>query len=228
MIPTSLNSSKRASHFCLFCGRKVSPRRKVFHVAKANHDNHLRCFSTKIIRGSSNGDKCDIKYKNSAVRNIRDAIESANSLNNSMASYLLFAMRRAATLNGGSIFYFRQNVPTSTGSISTATQITSSESNHISKKESSHSFNQQYVLWSTVKVKGYLSIHSEINLMSVILINSSNIILYFLRTMQNIYENLPPANLEQCRRWVDMSLIWQEISSIQSTCAKRWSKPECK
>jgi len=85
------------------------------------------------------------------LRNVRDAIESANSLHNSLASHLLFAMRRAATINGGSIFYFRQNVPTSTGSISTATQITSSESNHISKKESSHSYNQQYVLWSTVK-----------------------------------------------------------------------------
>ena len=164
MIPTSLNSSKRASHFCLFCGRKVSPRRKVFHVAKTNHDNHSRCLSTKIIRGSSNGDKCEIKYKNVYLRNVRDAIESANSLNNSLASYLLFAMRRAATINGGSIFYFSQNVPTSTGSISTATQITSDESNHISKKESSHSYNQQYVLWSTVKVSGYFSIYSKRNL----------------------------------------------------------------
>ena len=163
MIPTSLNSSKRASHLCLFCGRKVSPRRKVFHVAKTNHDNHLRCLSTKIIRGSSNGDKCEIKYKNGALRNVRDVIESANSLNNSLASYLLFAMRRAATINGGSIFYFRQNVPTSTGSISTATQITSSESNHILKKESSHSYNQQYILWSTVKVKGYPSIYSKLH-----------------------------------------------------------------
>ena len=163
MIPTSLNNSKRASHFCLFCGRKVSPRRKVFHVAKTNHDNHLRCLSTKIIRGSSNGDKCEIKYKNGTMRYVRDAIDSANSLNNSLASYLLFAMRRAATINGGSIFYFRQNVPTSTGSISTATQITSDESNHISKKESSHSYNQQYVLWSTVKVSGYFSIYSKRN-----------------------------------------------------------------
>ena len=163
MIPTSLNSSKRASHFCLFCGRKVSPRRKVFHVAKTNHDNHLRCLSTKIIRGSSNGDKCEIKYKNGTMRYVRDAIDSANSLNNSLASYLLFAMRRAAAINGGSIFYFRQNVPTSTGSISTASQITANESNHISKKESSHSYNQQYVLWSTVKVRGCFSFYFKRN-----------------------------------------------------------------
>ena len=179
MIPTSLNNSKRASHFCLFCGRKVSPRRKVFHVAKKNHDNHLRCLSTKIIRGSSNGDKCEIKYKNGTMRYVRDAIDSANSLNNSLASYLLFAMRRAAAINGGSIFYFRQNVPTSTGSISTASQITANESNHISKKESSHSYNQQYVLWSTVKVRGCFSSYFKRNLtLPANLIASSNIILF--------------------------------------------------
>ena len=119
MIQISLNNGRRAFHVCLFCGRKINPRRVEFHTERSTQPGHSRCYSTKIIRGYSNGDRCEVKYSNSTMRQVKEAIDGASTLNSSLAYYLLIALKRAATLNEGNVFYLKHNIQASTGSIHT-------------------------------------------------------------------------------------------------------------
>merc|ERR1719322_1706957 len=101
MIQISLKSGREALSLCFVCGKKVPTHRKVtFHLTKSNAPifkrHHIRCYSTKVIRGYSNGSRCDVKYsKNSPDRSLKGILDVANAWNTSLATYVFIAMRRA-------------------------------------------------------------------------------------------------------------------------------------
>ena len=160
MLQISLKNGRKAFHLCLFCGGKVHPHRKgLFHVVKTNSVNgvgHSRCYySTKIIRGSSNGNQCEVRYSNSPKRHVKGILDVvANSyLNNALAEYLILPLKRAATLNEGSIFYFKQNLQTTSGATYSSSPSRTGERNDNSEKDSHQEYSEeQYTLWNSVKV----------------------------------------------------------------------------
>ena len=165
MIQISLKTGREAISFCLYCGRKVPSHRKAsFHLIKSNELNfkrsHIRCHSTtKVIRGTSNGSQCDVKFsKNNGGRSLKGVLELAHAWNNSLAAYVFITMKRAVSLNGSSALYFKQNLLTPSGivhAISSAPFLSSKSRNAGSrsdKEESSPLIEEESTVWTSVKV----------------------------------------------------------------------------
>ena len=165
MIQISLKTGRDAISVRLICGRKVPSHRKAsFHFIKLNDfghkRHHFRCYSTKVIRGYSNGNSCDVKYsKHNSERSLKSFLEVANNWNNSFATYLMFTMKRAAALSDSNIFYFKQNLQTPSGTIhasSSSPSLYSSSRHHGTggdKEKSSPLIEEDNTLWSSVKVR---------------------------------------------------------------------------
>ena len=166
MIQLNLKPRREILSLCLVCGKKVPTHRKVtFHLIKSNElsfkRHHIRCYSTKVIRGYSNGSRCDVKYsKNSSNRSLKGILEVANAWNTSLATYIFITMRRAASLNGNNILYFKQYLQTSSGAIhasSSSPSLSSSRhhGNGANNESTSQSLADESNLWSSVKVRSF-------------------------------------------------------------------------
>ena len=162
MLQISLKNGRKAFHLCLFCGRKVHPhhhRKGLFHVVKTNAFGgvgHSRCYySTKIIRGCSDGSRCEVRYTNSPKRHVKGILDVvANSyFNNSLAEYLVLPLKKAASLNEASIFYFKQNLQSASGATYSSSTSTPDQRNKNSEKDSNQEYSEeQYTIWNSVKV----------------------------------------------------------------------------
>ena len=168
MIQINLKPRREVISLCLVCGKKVPAHRKVtFHLIKSNElsfkRQHVKCYSTKVIRGYSNGSRCDVKYsKNSPDRSLKGILEVANAWNTSLATYLFITMRRAASLNGNNIFFFKQYLQTSSGAIHASSSSPSLSSSRLhgsgdNNESSSQSLADDSTLWSSVKVSPFLT-----------------------------------------------------------------------
>ena len=165
MIQVSLKTGREAISFCLYCGRKVPSHRKAsFHLIKSNELNfkrsHIRCHSTtKVIRGNSNGSQCDVKFsKKNGGRSLKGVLEQAHAWNNSLTAYVFVTMKRAVSLNGNNILYFKQNFQTPSGTVHTTSSapFLSSKGRNVGSrgdnKESSPLIEEESTVWTSVKV----------------------------------------------------------------------------
>ena len=165
MIQISMKTGREAVSFCLYCGRKVPSHRKAsFHLIKSNELNfkrfHIRCHSTtKVIRGTSNGSQCDVKFdKNNGGRSLKGVLELAQAWNNSLTALIFVTIKRAASLNGNSVLYFKQSLQTPSGTVHTTSSapFLSSKSRNIGSggdnQESSPLIEEESTVWTSVKV----------------------------------------------------------------------------
>lgn len=160
MLQISLRNGRKV--LCLVCGKKVNlhhHRKGLFHVVKTNGFGgvgHSRCYySTKIIRGCSNGSRCEVRYTTSPKRHVKGILDVVlNSYyNNSLAESLVLPLKRAASLNESSIFYVKQYLQTASGATYSSSPSTPGQSNKNSEKDLNTDYSdEQYTVWNSLKV----------------------------------------------------------------------------
>ena len=166
MITISFKNGTATLRTCGFCGGKVHNRQPETHIVSRPYHfvrpyrnrkpisispyRRPRFYSTKVIRGISNGNMCQISYGNTTTKHSKAVLNGENYLSKSVVAYLTHAMKTAATAGGTKFLYITQNwqLP---GAIHTSSPAANKEGSQHSGK-STVTYTEQNAVWESIKV----------------------------------------------------------------------------